>query len=146
MFHPTRILCPIDFSPAARAALDVAATLASRFDASIDVLHVWSPPVVVTFDAALVPSAEGMTAYVESLHANLDGALANVARPRRFVRRHLVQGTPAEEILEFAERERSELVVMGTHGRTGLPHVLLGSVAEKLVRTAKVPVLTTHAA
>jgi nucleotide-binding universal stress UspA family protein len=146
MFHPTRILCPTDFSPSAKAALDVAATLAARFEASIDVLHVWSPQVLVAFDAALVPSAEETTALVESLHAKLDGALAHVARPRRFLRRHLVQGAPAEEILSFAQRERSELVVMGTHGRTGLAHVVLGSVAERLVRKASVPVLTTHAA
>ncbi len=143
MFHISRILCPTDFSPGASAALEIAASIAERFDASIDVLHVWSPPVVVAFDAAIIPSAEDVAAYMESLHRKLDDTLASIPRPHRFVRKHLVQGVAAEEILALAEREKCELIVMGTHGRSGLSHLLLGSVAERLVRTAGVPVLTT---
>jgi universal stress protein A len=143
MFHVSRILCPTDFSPGAAAALDIAASISERYEASIDVLHIWSPPVVVAFDAALIPSAEDLAAYTESLQKKLDEVIASVPRPHRFVRKHMVQGGPGEEILAFAAREKSELIVMGTHGRTGISHVLLGSVAERIVRTAPIPVLTT---
>ena len=143
MFHVSRILCPTDFSPGANAALEIAASIAERYDASIDVLHVWSPPVVVAFDAAIIPSGEDVAAYTESLHRKLDETLASISRPHRFVRKHLIQGVAGEEILALAEREKCELIVMGTHGRSGLSHLLLGSVAERLVRTARVPVLTT---
>ena len=143
MFHISRILCPTDFSPGAARALEIAASIAERYDASIDVLHVWSPPVVVAFDAAIIPSPEDIAAYTESAHSKLDETLAGIPRPHRFVRKHLVQGAPAEEILALARREKCELIVMGTHGRTGLSHLLIGSVAERIVRTAPVPVLTT---
>jgi universal stress protein A len=143
MFHVSRILCPTDFSPGAAAALEIAASIAERYDASIDVLHVWSPPIVVAFDGAIIPSGEDVAAYTETLHAKLDETLAAIPRPHRFVRKHLVQGAPGEEILALAEREKCELIVMGTHGRSGLSHLLLGSVAERVIRTAGIPVLTT---
>jgi universal stress protein A len=143
MFQVSRILCPTDFSPGASAALEVAASMSERYEASIEVLHVWSPPVVVAFDAALVPSAADIAAYTESLQRKLDETLAAVPRPHRFVHKHLVQGVGAEEILSFAKRESCDLIVMGTHGRTGLSHLLLGSVAERVIRASPVPVVTT---
>ncbi len=142
-FHPSRILVPTDFSPGAAAALDIAASLSERYDASIDLLHVWSPPVVVAFDAALIPSAEDVAAYTAAAQKRLDETVLSVPRPRRFVHAHLVQGTPVAEIFAFATRAQSDLIVMGTHGRTGLSHALMGSVAERIVRTATVPVITT---
>jgi universal stress protein A len=143
MFQIARILCPTDFSPGAAAALELAASIADKYDASIDLLAVWSPPVVAAFDAALVPSAEELAAYTESFQRKLDDAIASAPRPHRFLHKHLIQGTPAEEIVLFAERAKSDLIVMGTHGRTGFAHLLLGSVAERVVRTARIPVLTT---
>lgn len=141
-FQVSRILCPVDFSPGSGAALEAAAELAERFGASIDVLHVWTPPTVVAFDAAIVPTAEDLTELTESLHASLDRVIATLRLPKDRVEKHLVQGSDWREIVDVADRRGADLVVLGTHGRTGLSHVLLGSVAEKVVRTAKRPVLT----
>lgn len=143
MFQVTRILCPIDFSPSAEAALKLAVSLAERFDASIDVLHVWSPHVLTILDATVVPTGEAIVAQVTALQGRLDETVAAVSRSGRPVRGHLVQGSPLEAILLHAHRDESDLIVMGTHGRSGLGHLLLGSVAEHVVRTAPVPVLTT---
>jgi universal stress protein A len=141
-FQIARILCPTDFSQGSHVALEVAAAIAQRFDASVDVLHVWTPPTIVAFDAAIVPSPEDLTALTESLQLSLDAAIAKLPLPRERVDKHLVQGSDWREIIEVAERLRSDLIVVGTHGRTGVSHLLLGSVAEKVVRTAKRPVLT----
>jgi len=143
MFQVTRILCPIDFSPSAEAALVLAVSMAERFDASIDVVHVWSPHVLTIFDATVVPSGEAVVAQITALQARLDETIAAVSRSGRTLRGHLVQGAPLEVILALAVRERSDLIVMGTHGRSGLGRLLLGSIAEHVVRTAPIPVLTT---
>jgi universal stress protein A len=142
-FPIARILCPTDFSPAATRSLEIAASIAERYEATMIVLHVWSPPIVAAFDAAIVPSPEDMAAYTESLHRKLDETIASIPRSRRFLEKMLVQGLPHDEILRIATREKCDLVVMGTHGRTGVAHLLLGSVAERVVRTSPVPVLTT---
>jgi nucleotide-binding universal stress UspA family protein len=143
MFQVTRILCPIDFSPSGDAALRLAISMAERFDASIDVVHVWSPHVLMILDATVVPTSEAVVAQLTALQARLDETVAAAAKSGQTVRGHLVQGAPVEEVLAFAVREKSHLIVMGTHGRSGLGHLLLGSIAEQVVRTAPVPVLTT---
>jgi universal stress protein A len=141
-FQIKRILVPTDFSRGSHVALEAAADIAEKFGASIDVLHVWTPPTIVAFDAAIVPTPEDLTALTESLQHSLDRAIASVPLPKDRVEKHLVQGSDWREIVEVANRRGSDLIVVGTHGRTGVSHLLLGSVAEKVVRSAKRAVLT----
>jgi nucleotide-binding universal stress UspA family protein len=141
-----KILVPTDFSPPAARALDEAAALARLFGASVTLVHVYGLPVPITNDGA---------AYGQNLIEALDEtARANLAAARDELRRHTPGAPPidvkallgfaADEIVAEAQRGHFDLIVMGTHGRTGIKHLLLGSVAERVVRTAPVPVLTVH--
>ncbi len=140
--RPQRILVPTDFSPTARAALDLAATLARGFDAEIHVLHVR----VLLEDTHL---EEQERAEVQRLLAASDGtARAALGRDAEghddlVVTTHLVRGiSPAETIMETCRSLGCDLIVMGTHGRHGLTHLVVGSVAEGVARTSPAPVLT----
>lgn len=139
------IVVPIDFSPSAEDAKEWAIDLARRYGASLILAHV-VPPV------AWPASPEGLmltpTDLAASTRRELDGALARAcaaieaggvpARPA------LLDGTPAPEIAALARRADADLIVMGTHGRKGVSHALLGSVAEKVLRTAPCPVMTVR--
>jgi nucleotide-binding universal stress UspA family protein len=145
-----RILVPIDFSSCSRAALDQALTIAERFGAVVDVVHAWDLPAALRPDltvwagdisGTLAEHARGdaeraMSAFLEE--AGLAG--------REDVTSRVVGGAPYETIVAALEEGSYQLVVMGTHGRTGLSHVLLGSVAERVVRHSAVPVLTVRRA
>jgi universal stress protein A len=123
-----RILVPVDFSPGAKKALELALVFAERFQATIDVLHVlasWSNR----------PHAE----------QQLKELLLPVWSPSSLkVGLTIEEGEPAEKIVELAEKGGYELIVMSTHGRSGLEHLLMGSVAESVLRTAPCAVLVTR--
>lgn len=149
MHRVTRILAPVDFSECSRASLAHALVFAERFQAPVEVLHVWEVPHNVRPD--LMVWIEGGDGKPVSEIASEDaaqqmdaflGELAPDARARIQVR--LVGGDPVDTILEIANSEPFDLIVMGTHGRRGLSHLLLGSVAEKIVRQAPCPVLTVR--
>jgi nucleotide-binding universal stress UspA family protein len=158
------ILVPVDFSPPSMRALEKAAELAERFDASLIALHVIASEVGVQSlgqrlgqqTVAPSDSAEGSPepsdqeietvldhhreqAY-EALQAFLPSPLAD--RPLEL---RVVFGRPFERIVETAVKEKVELIVMGTHGRTGLSRLALGSVAERVARLAPCSVLTVKA-
>lgn len=142
-----RIVVPVDYSACSRAALRLAAELAQRFQASLDVVHVWDRPsyisdVVMTTTEAV--SGKSLLRMIqENAQRDLDEFLSTTDLPAGTkLAGRLLTGDPASALIHELKREKCDLVVMGTHGRTGLAHVLLGSVAEKLVRLAKVPVLT----
>jgi nucleotide-binding universal stress UspA family protein len=146
-----RILVPIDFSEPSRAALSLAARLGAVANASVDVLHVWeSPdtPGAPAGDAVVVHLAGGERSSLadflqSSAKREMHTFLAGLEdRGKVELRHELASGRPADAIVD-ASREY-DLVVMGTHGRHGLPHVLLGSVAEKVVRRAACPVWTVR--
>jgi nucleotide-binding universal stress UspA family protein len=138
---PKRILVPTDFSDGAKAALDYAIALAKPLDAEIVVMHAWEIPVYAFPDGAMLPGG-----LFDGLEAASDEALQNVlkANAERGVKMRAVlsMGPPWREIGVACEREKVDLVVMGTHGRRGLARMLLGSVAERVVRTSPCPVLT----
>ncbi len=144
-FNVTRILCPTDFSPAADAAIDAAVAIAERFGARVELLHVWAPPVTAALDAAIIPTPEQIVAYTGALEESLAKAAARLPLPKDRVDRHLVQGIAWRDTIEFAEKKGFDLVVMSTHGRTGVAHFVMGSVTERVVRSAKVPVLVVPA-
>lgn len=146
MANIQRILCPIDFSDPSRAAADHAFGLASQLGAAVTLIHAYQVPVVAVMDAALVPSAEWVTAIADAARARLaEWAKEYAPRSKEPVDTVLAHGAPHVEIVAAAESRACDLIVMGTHGRTGLSHIFLGSVAERVVRTSNIPVLTVRA-
>jgi nucleotide-binding universal stress UspA family protein len=138
-----RILVPHDFSETADHALSYALSLAKKFDARVTVLHAYEVPTLGTSEA-LVASLE-FAAEVERVAGNaLDGIAARARQSGMNIETMLRRGTAWTEINAIAEQTKADLIVMGTHGRKGVSRVLLGSVAEKVVRTAPCPVLTVH--
>lgn len=147
MFAPKRILVPTDFSAASRAALEHAAGLAERYGATVVALHVWQPPTLMRADDAVTISGEPYQTLSEMAgkraSAEMDTFLAPLIEHEGvWFRRQVSMGDPADTILQVAEDGKFDLIVMGTHGRTGLKRMILGSVAEKVTRRASCPVLT----
>jgi nucleotide-binding universal stress UspA family protein len=135
----TSILVPIDFSPCSDAALALART---HFpDASLRLLHVVAPGRLGAGPGDRMSSPLHAGEVVDSIEAELNAKLQQLAHPGDET--GVLVGDPAERILWATEHWRPQLVLMGTHGRTGLAHLLVGSVAEEVVRKAHVPVLVT---
>jgi nucleotide-binding universal stress UspA family protein len=139
MLHIRKILHPTDLSENSRAAFDVACALARDYRAELLVLHVNKPEGIYAPDgvAMALPAQEPLA---------LRGKLAQV-RPADSsvkVEHRLVDGEPSEEILKVAGAEGVDVIVMGTHGSTGLARLLMGSVAENVLRKAPCPVLTVR--
>ncbi len=140
-----RICCPIDFSDASRAAMEVAADLARRTGAELVLLHAYPIPGYTFPDGSVVASPKMMQDLADQAERHLEEwriEAARIAGGR--VTTHKAVGEPAAEIVSFARSAGSDLVVVGTHGRTGLEHALMGSVAERVVRRAHCPVLTVR--
>ena len=141
----TRILVPTDFSSAADRALEHARSLAEAFGASIHLLHVFDDPFTAAAYApevfASIPPDYREAALAEA-GRQLDARLGGQERREFGGTSELVIGSPAREIVRYAAMHGIDLIVMGTHGRSGLAHLLLGSVAERVVRTAPCAVLT----
>jgi nucleotide-binding universal stress UspA family protein len=135
------ILVATDFGVAAEAALDYAVELATTLDGKVVVVHAFEIPRVGFPDAALSISAELGHRILDGARAGLDQLLSARKDARVPIRAFVEQDDPWRAILDVARREKADLIVMGTHGRRGLPHALIGSVAEKVVRTSPVPVL-----
>ncbi|WP_135305380.1 universal stress protein [Haloarcula amylovorans] len=137
------ILLPTDGSDGIAAAAEHAGNFAQSFDATVHVLSVLdtrnrfeSPTSGLSSEAWTEAESERATEAVEDTVAELPDAIA--------VETVVREGVPRTEILEYVEDEGIDLVVMGTHGRTGLDHYLIGSVAEKVVRRSPVPVTTVR--
>jgi nucleotide-binding universal stress UspA family protein len=141
-----RILVPTDFSKHSENALAYAAAFAEKFNAELYLLHVVQDlalfvPEAVSASPPIAPPVEQLTAAVREA---LD-RLIETHQLRRFpVHAEVREGSPFYEIIRFARETDIDLIIMGTHGHTGLVHVLLGSVAEKVVRKAPCPVLTVR--
>lgn len=132
-----KILFPTDFSHTGDAALAFATSLARDMDATLIIAHVEEPP-------AAYGGGELYYGLPEPAHDELRRMLHQVlpTDPAVPFEHRLVTGDPATAIVNLAETEGAELIIMGTHGRTGFSRVLMGSVAELVVRRAKCPVLT----
>jgi nucleotide-binding universal stress UspA family protein len=140
---------PYDFSAHARAALFAAVGLATKLGANLHLIHVIQPPTYgygAGMGAGAVAPAIDMAAVRERAMKSLRGVADGVVDFPGKVEPHVVEGTGiADMIRESAEELDADLIVMGTHGRTGLAHVFLGSVAERTLRGAPCPVLTVQA-
>jgi universal stress protein A len=141
------ILVPHDFSSPANHAAAIARDEAKVHGGKILLLHVIELPAQLAQDTAIIPDQTGAPISVRDYtvrgaEVHLDDIAARLekdgVKPTVFIR----FGKPAEEILTFADENAVDLIVMGTHGRTGLAHLLAGSVTERVVRSSKRPVLT----
>jgi nucleotide-binding universal stress UspA family protein len=137
------ILVPVDFSDHAGVAVAHARELADSFGAALDVLHVFERPIHPEIYLGGMPLETPEFAAVEgSLKEALETFAREAGGPDVETSIHVMEGRAVPGILEFAAEAGSDLVVIATHGLTGMAHVLLGSVAEKVVRRASCPVLT----
>ena len=142
-FH--KILVPTDFSASARAATRVAADLSLRFEAPLTLVYVFERSIYPMPDQYVLFTP----AQLEHMFAEFNQRLAAacqeaVAAGATHVVSRRLQGWAPGEITQYARSAGFDLIVMGTRGRTGLEHLLLGSVAERVVRMADCPVLVVH--
>jgi nucleotide-binding universal stress UspA family protein len=137
------ILVATDFSECSERAVDLALELAQKFEAQLTLLHSWDAPAYA-YSGGLYVQVDIVTPIEEAAVAQLDKATLELKRRMPNVKSVIRSGAPWEEILSAASELHADLIVLGSHGRRGLNRALLGSVAEKVVRMATVPVLTTH--
>lgn len=137
----TDILVPTDGSTASATAVEHAIDLASHYDATLHVLYV----VDVTGYSALEVGADVVANALEEEGEDAVGDVISAAEAKDIATVSMIEhGTPHRAIIDYATAEAVDLVVMGTHGRTGVGRFLLGSVTERVVRTSPVPVLTVR--
>ena len=147
MLAPKNILVATDFSDCSTAALDYGRAMARVFKARLHLLHVVE---VFVIDSAAFGSAAAVLPSLQSaLEKSAEETLKKLMTPEDRSELKAVAvlrsvDTPAHAIVDYARDEKIDLIVVGTHGRKGLSHVLIGSVAEKVVRLAPCPVLTVR--
>lgn len=144
----TSILVPVDRSLCSEAAVDRAVQLAEIFGAKLTLLHAWEPlyELGAVMGAATIATVDGEVPLVKHIaneaRKTLDEHKSRLSARAVKVMAKLVEGAPKEAIRDALVSGDFDLVVMGTHGRTGLSHVMMGSIAEWVVRQAQVPVMT----
>ena len=141
------ILVPHDFSSSANHAAALARDEAKTHGASLVLLHVIDLPGQLKPETVIVPDATGAPINIKDYavrqaEEHLADISARLAKDGVTAKTFLRLGKPEDEIIKFATENAIDLIVMGTHGRTGLEHMLVGSVAERVVRGSTVPVLT----
>jgi nucleotide-binding universal stress UspA family protein len=132
-----KILHPTDFSPLSKPAFEMACSLARDYGAELVICHVCPPAVMAAGEGMLIERSAEET---EQAEAELEAVQpADILIP---VSHRLLQGGAADEIVRLARASKIDLIVMGTHGRSGFGRLLMGSVAEAVMRKAPCPVLT----
>jgi nucleotide-binding universal stress UspA family protein len=147
MVKIANILVATDFSEAADSALEYARTFARDFGSNLHVLHVAENLLARQYgsDTYVGDLTRFQTELEESARKRINDRLGPKAADARWLQGVVVTAdSPAEAIVEYAKDANIDLIVMGTHGRSGLPRLLLGSVAERVLRTANCPVMTVH--
>jgi len=141
------ILFPTDFSNGARAAMDHAISLARDYKAKLILLYVIQDISIAEW---YIPSSISVTDLVEDMQKSAWNEMekwnAEVAAQVKDVEKMVVRGVPFVEIIKTAKSRNADMIVIGTHGRTGIDHMLFGSTAEKVVRKSPCPVLTVRIA
>lgn len=141
------ILVPTDFSQASKSALVYAVEFARKFGAKIHLLHIVQDVAVFLPETAMVAPSLAVSAaepMMQAANKTLDQFLASVNTFDVTVEKTCVESNPLDEILEQAREKRIDLVILGTHGHTGLAHFFLGSLAEAVVRQSPCPVLSVR--
>jgi nucleotide-binding universal stress UspA family protein len=141
-----RIVVPTDFNAPSQAALEYARRLAARFGSAIRILHVVEDATARGFvgDGLALSAAEIEAEELASARLRLAHLLTPANQTACETRVDAIIGPPARTIVEYAAATGAGLIVMGTHGRKGLAHLVMGSVAEEVMRTASCPVLTVR--
>lgn len=141
-----KIVCPVDFSNCAQQALNYAQELAKQFDAELSIVHAYEDPAAyvtpMPMSGYVGPGAELLLELRKQLEVRLEETKQEMLRRGARVRTELLEGTPYRVVLDWAKEWKADLIVIGTHGHTGLTHALLGSVTERVVRMSECPVLT----
>ena len=138
------LLVPIDFSECANQALEYAVNLAGKLEARVTLLHVIQAVPLGGVDMGVTLPYTYLQDLEAEIMQSMEACLARVTAAGLEGEIVVVHGVPFHEIVETAKAQKVDLIVMGTHGRTGLQHILLGSVAEKVVRLAPCPVLVAR--
>ena len=146
MINLKNILVCTDFSPAAEVALEYGRNMARTFGASMRVLHVVEKMATRYYvDVGYIALPDLQKELEDGARRRLAAIVTDDDRRTLHAESALVtSSSPARAIVEFANAEAIDLIVVGTHGRSGVSRVLLGSIAERVVRTAPCPVLTVH--
>lgn len=147
MIKLERILVPTDFSDCSAEAVEYGRALVEQFDAELHLLHVIAE-LAATIPEAVVRLASSIENYMEEAETRALDQLGGVLDAEWCKGRRVVlatrQGSPYLQTVQYAREHAVDLIVMGTHGRSGLSHALIGSVAERVVRHAHCPVLTVR--
>jgi nucleotide-binding universal stress UspA family protein len=138
------ILVATDFTPPADAALDFALGLAKQLGAKVALVHAYEIPIYGFPDAAFVVPPGVAQKMLDAATVGLEATVARCGGAGGAIESYVQEGPPWDVINEVAAKVGAGLVVVGTHGRRGVAHALMGSVAERLVRVANVPVLTVR--
>lgn len=142
MIEIRSILCPIDFSDGSSRATDYAAGLAEKLGAQIHVLHVYTLPMLEPHQGRSPLSPELIAQMTDDAARGTTKIASGLKERGLEATPHVGDGAPYAEIVRFAKGLKVDLIAMGTHGRTGMNHLFLGSVAEKVCRLSPIPVLT----
>ena len=141
-----KILLPTDFSEGSEAAVSYVLSLAGKYDAHIDILHIIHEFGDMTDFYVPHISYDVMEKGMEdAARNNMENFCRENVEGKAEFEIHTRKGTPFLEIIQAARDLQSDLIVMGTHGRTGIDHILFGSTAEKVVRKSPIPVMTVRA-
>jgi nucleotide-binding universal stress UspA family protein len=145
MNAPKKILVPTDFREPSTAALEYAVALAQKLGATVHAVHAYEFPVVGFPDGVLTITADMARRILDAAQGELAKLASGYEKRGVKIETSIEQADPREGILTAIGKTGADLVVMGTHGRRGVSRALIGSVAEAIVRTSPVPVLTVHA-
>lgn len=145
MFKIKNIVVPTDLSRHSISAFDYAASLAEQFSATIHLVHILDKiPPLIAVNSLKISEEELMQSLEDGAIEKLEETTTNLRRSTTAtVVSAIRKGVDYEEIISYATELNAELIVIATHGRTGVLHTLLGSVAEKIIRFSKIPVLVT---
>ena len=138
-----KILVPVDFAPRSTEAVRRAVDIAQHYSASITLVHVYEPVDYALPEGYVLYTSEQIGVMTTEFEARLDRLRRDVeALGFTRIETHLLTGSAPAEIVAYAEEAGFDLIIMGTHGRKGVAHMLMGSVAERVLRSAHCPVLT----
>lgn len=139
MLPISNIILASDLSNSSKFAFQVARAIASDYQAKLLIVHVTVPPAVLYTGEGILPPQLPVV-NDDHIHKDLKELVTKASLPK--VEYCIVDGDPSSEILRIAAESKADLIIMGTHGRSGLGRLLMGSVAEKVLRHATCPVLT----
>lgn len=144
-FSLDKILCPTDFSEPSERGLDYAGKLAVQLGAELRILHVFqNPAFVLPMSGYVGPTSDVLFRMRTQCEESLERRRAELEKLGLRVSVEVTEGVPHEVIVSAARAMGASMIVMGTHGRTGISHAFMGSVAERVVRLADRPVLTVR--